>query len=467
MNVLVADDEKIIRVSLTELLEGEGFKVFQASNGNEVFNALQRERIHAAIVDYQMPGMNGLEILNRIKMEFSSVEVIMITAFGNENIAISAIRNGAFDYISKPFNNDELVNRLRHIEKIIKNEESDIDDCLFLSPEMKKIIETVKSISHADVPVLITGESGTGKEIIARLVHHYSNRKGKFVAINCSAIPLTLMESELFGAVKGSYTGASSDRPGHFREADRGTLFLDEIGDMALDMQAKLLRAVQEGMILSVGTSEPVKVDVRIVAATNRDIEADVAERKFREDLYYRINVIRITMPSLKERRDEIIPLANLFLRKFSDKYKKNIEGFSDEILEIMLSYNWPGNIRELQNRIEKWVLLSKDHIISTDVCDIDNNTQGGINQSKKKSGGLSRGINADPVFDFNVLPRDFSTAKKIINENFEKKFILYHLNDNNNNITKTAEATGIFRQHLHTKIKKHKIKKIEKNDLQ
>jgi DNA-binding NtrC family response regulator len=475
IKLLIVDDEESIRFALSELFNGQDFTIKTSSSGEEALNIIENEAIDIVIADYQLKGINGIELLKKIKVRYNHIQVLLITAFGSEDIAVTAIKNGAFDYISKPFKNEELINRVNHIKNVLLNQKIQFekDDGYYFSGIMNSLIEKVKTVAKTDAPVLITGESGTGKELMARICHKYSNCSGKFVTINCSALPAALIESELFGAEKGSYTDAYKTKIGLFEAADQGTLFLDEIGDMPIELQSKLLRVLQEEEILRIGGNDPIKISTRIIAATNKNIENEVKNKTFREDLYYRLNVIRINIPSLRERKEEISPISLMFLNEFKKKYKKNIAGFDIHAQQLILDYSWPGNVRELRNKIEQAVILTNSEWIGINELFIGekkliSNKLENINeirQNNEKNIKLkNKEIDNSNLFaikkEFNELPKDLIKAKKTISKEFEKKYIIYYLNKNNWNVSVTAKEIGLYRQDLYKKIKELNIKK-------
>ncbi len=458
MNILIVDDDKSIRFALKELFLKNDFNVFESSSGEEALNEITKNFFQIALIDYQLPGMNGLDLLKKIKTDYEHIEIIFITAFGNENIAINAIKNGSFDYVAKPFDNEELLNRINNLkDKIInKTKDNEIQFGYYYSPQMLSIIEKVKTISKSDIPILITGESGTGKELIAKLIHNHSGRTGKFITINCSAIPDTLIESELFGAEKGSYTSSTKTKIGLFEEANNGTIFLDEIGEMNVDLQVKLLRVLQEGEINRIGTNNPIKLNTRVVAATNINIIEEIKNKKFREDLYYRLNGIKIDIPPLRDRIEDVKYLSIVFLNFFSNKYNKNIKGFTDNSINYLQNYSWPGNIRELKNKIEQAVVLSTSQWLNLSFEDknlIKDKIEVDLKSNKKKQIIFPSG-------DIENLPSKIIKAKKIINDAFEKEFILFYLKKNDWKVSKAAKEMGLYRQDLYCRIKKYKIKK-------
>ena len=460
IKILIVDDEPSILFALEELFNCENYEVKSSASGEEALKILEKEIIEIALIDYQLKGMNGIELLKRIKEKFNHIQVILVTAFGSENIAVTAIKNGAYDYVTKPFSNEELLNRVGHIKNslLYRKSKSDSYYGYYFSSLMNSIIEKVKIAAPTNAPVLITGESGTGKELIARLCHEHSKKSGKFVSINCSALPASLIESELFGAEKGSYTGAYKTKIGLFETADNGTLFLDEIGDMNIELQAKLLRALQEGEILRIGGNDAVKINSRIIAATNKNIEEEVKNKKFREDLYYRLNVIRIEVPPLRKRKDEIKPMVKMFIDGFNQKYGKNILGLDKNTFNSMEHYPWPGNIRELKNKIEQAVILTNTEWINEKELMVETQDFASLHDAPQQQSSSQQ----NPLYRqvFSSLPKNLIKAKKIISKEFEKNYISFYLNENNWNVSKTARQIGLFRQDLHKKIKEFGIKK-------
>jgi two-component system response regulator PilR (NtrC family) len=369
--ILVVDDEESIREFLDIMLRKEGYEVTLAEDGARAIDLLKKKTFDLVISDLQMPQVTGMELLKHVRDNFPDLLFMMITAFGTTETAVEAMKMGAYDYITKPFKIDEvrivignaLKSKNLEVEnRVLKKElgkENSFQNIVGNSESMHRIFDLVRRVSQAPTNVLITGESGTGKEVVAKAIHYNGPLKDRpFVTINCGAIPENLMESEMFGHKKGSFTGAVVDKSGLFEVADGGTLFLDEVGELPLSIQVKLLRAIQERIIRRVGATDDIKVEVRIIAATNRDLEKMVNEGGFRQDLYYRLNVIQIKTPSLRERRDDIPLLANHFLKKYNDRLGKNIGAISQEAMEMMKKYDYPGNVRELENIIERTVAL-------------------------------------------------------------------------------------------------------------
>ncbi len=369
--ILVVDDEESIREFLEIMLRKEGYEITLAEDGLKAKELLQKKSFDMVISDLQMPNMTGIELLKFVRQDYPEMLFMMITAFGTTETAVEAMKMGAYDYLTKPFKIDEVrINiqnalRSKNLEfenRSLKKElgkEFSFQNIIGNSPAMHHVFDLIKRVSQAPTNILVTGESGTGKEVIAKAIHYNGPLKDRpFVTINCGAIPENLMESEMFGHKKGSFTGAIADKPGLFEVADGGTLFLDEVGELPLSIQVKLLRSLQERVIRRVGSTEDTKVEVRIIAATNRNLEDMVQKGTFRQDLYYRLNVIHIKTPSLRERKEDIPLLAHHFLKKYNDKLHKNISSISTDAMENLKKYDYPGNVRELENMIERTVAL-------------------------------------------------------------------------------------------------------------
>jgi len=369
--ILVVDDEQSIREFLQIMLKRERMDVDLAENGRVAWDKLQTEQYDLIISDIQMPEMSGIELLTKVKERDPGASVLMITAFGSTETAVEAMKLGAFDYLSKPFKIDDVKIR---IEKALENktlvhdnirlrkevgEKYQFSSIIGQAPSMLRIFELIRRVGPTPSNILVTGESGSGKELIAKALHYNSPlAPGPFISVNCGAIPENLIESEMFGHVKGSFTGAISDKKGYFESADGGTLFLDEIGELPMQLQSSLLRAIADGTFYAVGGSEPIKTNVRIVAATNRDLEVEISKGNFREDLYFRLNVIHIKAPSLRERKDDIPLLVGHFVEKFSKKFGKDVQSVTQDTMDLLGAYNWPGNVRELENVIERMMAL-------------------------------------------------------------------------------------------------------------
>lgn len=375
--ILVVDDESSMRQLLEIALSKEGYRVKAAESGRKAVKILGKDSFDLVISDIRMPDMTGVEVLRTVKELNPEIPVIMITAYASTETAVEALRLGAYDYITKPFKIEELKNtisnalerrRLKeevtHLKRAFRDRHG-VDSMIGESAKMNDLYEQIQAVARTDSTVLVTGQSGTGKELVARAIHVHSLRSAApFVSINCGAVPETLLESELFGHIKGSFTGAHANHKGLFEVADSGTIFLDEIAEMSPSMQVKLLRVLQEKKIRRIGATEEIDVDVRIIAATNKDLETMVGEKTFREDLFYRLNVIPIHLPRLAERREDIPLLAEHFLGQANTRIGKSIQGISEEALELLMAHEWPGNVRELENVIERAVALEMTPII-------------------------------------------------------------------------------------------------------
>lgn len=378
--ILIIEDDSSQREILADYLGQHGFSVLSAMTGAQGIKQAQDRRPDLILLDYKLPDADGLEVLTELKESLPLTPVIIITAFGSIDMAVAAMRAGAFYYLTKPVHLEEL---LLLIERALKEgrleqevatlrrqvmgwSDSEIKDLIARSPAMKELLSLARKVAETEATVLLTGESGTGKEVVAELIHRLSPRQDKpLVRINCAAIPGGLLESELFGHEKGAFTGATRSKQGLFEVAHRGTIFLDEIGDLPLELQAKLLRVLQNGTFARVGSVREIKVDVRVIAATNRNLEEMVKQEKFREDLYWRLNVFALNIPALRQRREDIEPLAEYFCDRFARKYGKNVKGFTRKALEILLTYDFPGNVRELENIVERAVILTENELIT------------------------------------------------------------------------------------------------------
>ncbi len=444
--LLIDDDDSLRRVMEFSLTEA-GHRVEAAGSGEEGLRLLEKGAFDAVISDITMPGMSGMEVLAKVRERDAAVPVVMITAYGTIESAVEAMKQGAFDYITKPFNRDELrltlerAIRMRRLEKEnveLRAEVTDryrFDSIVGVSEPVREVLEMAGRVAASDATVLITGERGTGKELLAKGIHFNSSRaKGPFVAVNCAAIPETLIESELFGYVKGAFTGAAKDKAGKFELAENGTILLDEIGDLRIDLQAKILRVLQERTVDRVGGAKAVPVDVRVIASTNRDIEQAIAEGKFREDLYDRINVVGLRMPPLRERREDIPLLVNYFLKKFNKDSSTSIE---PEALAALRSYGWPGNVRELESVMERASVLKRGSAVT--LADLPDKLK------KEKSGVENIILN---------LPDE-----GIALEELEKSLIVKALEKHKGNQTRAAEYLGITRPTLIYRMEKFGLK--------
>jgi two-component system response regulator PilR (NtrC family) len=446
--ILVVDDEEIIRDSLFYILEKEGYAVDKAENGKIAYDKMIANHFDLVITDIEMPVMRGTELLEKIKTLNVQTSVIVITAFGSLETAITALRNGASDYILKPVEFDELLIKTKRLfevrdllleNRVLREEihrKYDFENIIGKGNSIKKVYEMIEAVAETDSTVLISGNSGTGKELVARALHYKSHRKNKpFVAVNCGAISENLIESELFGHKKGSFTGAISDKDGYMKAANGGTLFLDEISEMPPQLQVKLLRAIQEKEYTPVGTTVSLSVNTRFIATTNRNLEDEVKAGRFREDLFYRINVVDIHLPSLKEREEDIPLLADHFLNKYRKELNRNIKGIDNEAMRALLSHEWKGEVRELENIIERAVIFCKGDMITLQELPIS---------FKPKMDELD--------FSFNGSLDD--SVRK-----FERDFILRALENNENNKEKTADALRVGLSTLYRKLKELDIK--------
>ncbi|MBW2703090.1 MAG: sigma-54-dependent Fis family transcriptional regulator [Deltaproteobacteria bacterium] len=377
--LLLVDDEQSHLDSLRRIFEREGYHILTAGEGRDALEVLRQHHVHVMLTDLVMPGMSGGELLRACRTVSPETEVVVMTAFGTIETAVDAMKEGAYDFITKPLKKvfiTKVVGQALDRQKLLIENRSlrqqleslRPHDIIGQSPAIVKTLEIIRQAGPSSATVLLTGESGTGKELLARAIHRASPRTNKaFVAVNCAALPDTLLESELFGSEKGAFTGADKARAGRFESADQGTLFLDEVAELSLSGQVKLLRVLQEGEFERLGANEPVKVDIRLVAATNRDLEEEVRSGRFREDLYYRLNVIRIEVPPLRERTGDIPLLANFFLRRYAAKNDKTITAVTGRAMDVLSGHGWPGNVRELENIVERAVVLSRDELIDLD----------------------------------------------------------------------------------------------------
>lgn len=445
--ILVVDDEARMRRVLQMMLEENGHQVNMAGDGEEALNKIKEANLDLVITDMKMPGKDGLELLRHIRRIDEELPVIVMTAYGTVSTAVEAMRAGAYDYILKPFDLEEMkavVGRALAMQKLLRQsrylqEELEakyqFEDIIGKSPRMQAVFKLISQVAPTKSTVLISGDSGTGKELIARAIHFHSPReKEPLIVVNCAALPETLLESELFGHVKGAFTGAHRDRRGRFELADGGTIFLDEVGAMSLNLQAKLLRVLQEKEFERVGGTGSIPVDVRIIAATNQDLKKVIEEGTFREDLYYRLNVVPIHLPPLRERKDDIPLLAYHFLRRYSQELKKDIKEIAPEAMELMLNYNWPGNIRELENAIERAIVLGTGERLSADTLPLP----------------LANG----PALGKTAANLSYQEAKKEVLQSFEKSFFSKVLSKAGGNVSQAARLARLDRKNLYQKMK-------------
>ena len=448
--ILIIDDERAIRNSLKEILEYEKYKVDEAEDGVKGLKMINENHYDVVILDIKMPKMDGIEVLDKAVAENPDTPFIMISGHGTLETAVDCVKKGAYDYLQKPPDLNRLLITVRNAldksnliteTKVLKRKVSKSRDIIGDSPAIIKILETIERVAPTDARVLVTGENGTGKELVARWIHEKSNRsKAPLIEINCAAIPSELIESELFGHEKGAFTSAIKQRQGKFEQAHGGTLFLDEIGDMDLAAQAKVLRALQEGKITRVGGDKEIKVDVRVIAATNKDLLAEIDDKKFRMDLYHRLSVILLHVPTLNERKNDIPMLSEKFVKEICEDYGMPIKKITPSALEILMQFDYTGNIRELRNIIERLVILSGEKITEEDVNNYVSNSV-----STKSPTAL---------FDQFDKFQDFK-------EYIERIFIEDKLKRNAWNVSKTADILDIQRSHLYNKIEKYDLKRV------
>ena len=449
--VLIIDDEENMRHMLSSLLGKEGFNVTTAQSGRDGLKKLEKAEFDVILCDIRMPEMDGLTFLKEVQSKKIESTIVMMSAYGTVDVAIEAMKLGAYDYISKPFKPDEVIltlrkaqerERLRRENILLKREvqrEYSFGNIIAKSPEMGEIFKTIEKISTYKTTVLLTGESGTGKELIARAIHYNSVRSEEpFIAINCGAIPENLLESELFGHIKGAFTDAYKDKKGLFEETDGGTLFLDEISELPLKLQVKLLRALQEEEIRRVGDNISISVDVRIIAATVKDLSLEVNNGSFRADLFYRLNVLPINIPPLRYRREDISLLVDHFIEKYNNKLEMNLEGINTDAMNLLMDYSWPGNVRELENLVERAMVLSESNRIETKNLPADI-------QKKTVSAGLSSFGD-----ELSIKKTTYALEKNLIKRAIEKT---------GGNHTKAAKLLEISHRALLYKIKEYGIK--------
>lgn len=449
--ILITDDDAVSCRLLAKVLQGENYQVNWVQSGEETLRCLEEESYDLLIIDVRLPGMTGLDVTRLLQKDHPSLPVVVMTAFGSMETAIEAIREGAFDYISKPMNLAEL----KHTVERALSERTQHDECekhrvpheevgavIGKSPAMVEVYKTVARVAPTKSTVLILGESGTGKELIARAIHQHSARAGRpFVAVDCGVLTETLLESELFGHVRGSFTGAMTDKKGVFEESQGGTCFLDEIGDITPNMQAKLLRVLQEHEIRRVGGKEWIAVDVRVVAATNHNLAELVKKRAFRHDLYYRLNVISVVLPPLRERGEDIPALAYHFLRRYSQENDKKIDVITDEAMELLCKYAWPGNIRELENTIERAVALARQQLLTPEDLPAE------VRESRIPDWA------ADLSHEEQSFFADLPTLTEV-----DRRYVQYVLSRTRGNISRAAKVLDIDRRSLYRMIERLKI---------
>jgi two-component system nitrogen regulation response regulator NtrX len=444
--ILIVDDEESIGDALEQVFEYEGHKVRVARNGPDGLAMVEQSSPDVTFLDVKMPGMDGLEVLERIRSGDPQALVIMISGHGTIDTAVEATRKGAYDFLEKPLDTDRLLVTLRNALEVkglsarverLKSQVESRHEIVGASFQIRQVLERTERVGNTEARVLITGENGTGKELVARAIHRLSSRSERpFVEVNCAAIPSELIESELFGHIKGSFTGAVADRAGKFEQAHGGTLFLDEIGDMSLAAQAKVLRALEQGVVTRVGSSKAIQVDVRVVAATNKELETEIREGRFREDLYYRLNVVPIEIPPLRERRDDIPMLVRHFVDLLEKTDRVTPREITTAALERLQSLDWPGNVRELRNTVERLLILSSGDVIGAQ--DVDFLVSGG-------EGGGTFGAEL-------LRAGSFSDFK----EQAERAYLLQKLREHDWNVSETARSVDMPRSNLYKKIERY-----------
>ncbi|MBN1782497.1 sigma-54-dependent Fis family transcriptional regulator [bacterium] len=454
--ILLVDDEKSVRTTLSLMLKRSGYQVEEAVNGEEALKMIKAHFYDLVVTDLKMEPVDGMEVLRQVKAANKTTEIVVMTAYSTVESGVEAMKLGAYDYIQKPFDKDEflilikkalerkdLISEVEHLQNELR-EKYRFENIVGNSNAMMEVLSMVSKVAKTDSTVLITGQSGTGKELIAKATHLNSRRKNRaFITINCGALPENLQESELFGHVRGAFTGAIKDKRGLFQEASGGTLFLDEIGETALSTQVKLLRFLQDGEIRRVGENEPVYVDVRLIAATNKDLKKQIEEGKFREDLYYRLNVIPIDLPAVSERRDDIPLLAAHFLKIYAERTKKNNPLISPDAMKYLMDYDWPGNVRELENVIERAMILAPKNVIQPD------DLPAALLECERK-----------PVTETQTLPGGDQTLEEL-----EKQHILMTLEKYDWNQKKASDILGISTTTLWRKLKLYGIEPKRKEE--
>ena len=453
--VLIVDDEKLMRDSLNEALMRAGLKTDMAESGEHAREALEKNFYDLVICDIRMPGMSGIELLKFVKKVSPETAVVMMTAFGTVETAIKAMRHGACDYLTKPFSFEEIEiivkKTLEHQDVIRENkylrkelqEKYNFDNFVGEDPKMKEIFKTVQKVANSKATVLVRGESGTGKELVARAIHYSSDRRNKpFVKVNCAALSATLLESELFGHEKGAFTGAHQRKLGRFELADGGTLLLDEISEMNISLQSKLLRVLQEKEFDRVGGTSPIETDVRIIATTNRDLEREIEKGNFRDDLYYRLNVIPVELPPLRERKGDIALLMDYFLKKYSEENNKRLIGYESEVYDLLVEYEWPGNVREIQNVIERAAVLSSGEMLLREHFKIKSKYENSFDTIKEYVPNVENNNNGASNDGLDLKLDDV-----------EREYIYYMLARHKGNKTRASEALGISVRTLRNKL--------------
>jgi two-component system nitrogen regulation response regulator NtrX len=468
-SILIIDDEKGVRDSLRLVLEYEGYQVIKAATGQEGLDKTEVEEPYVILLDVKMPGLDGIEVLERLDPIATGRVVVMISGHADISTAVEATRKGAFDFLEKPLDQEKVLLTVRNamgrarLERQNLQLREEVDDQFTMVAEsgaMREMLRQVERVATTDARVLISGENGTGKELIARRIHNHSDRASEpFVPVNCAAIPGELIESELFGHVKGAFTGAHSNKLGKFEVASGGTLFLDEIGDMGPSAQAKVLRALEEAVIERVGGSTPIRVDVRIVAATNKDLPEEIREGSFREDLYYRLSVVPLHIPPLRDRPDDILPLCEHFLALYANANKREPRPLSEEAIQLLVAYTWPGNVRELRNAVERLVIMSEGPVIGeADVSDVLGAVLEGLQDGSAPGAKSSR---AEVELLSKAIEKQGDLAD--FRDEAERIYLLRVLVEHTWNVSATAKALGVQRSNLYRKMDKYGIKRGDK----
>ena len=470
--ILIVDDDASMRYSLTRMLEGQGLEVLAAKNGSEALSLFFVEKPELVVMDIKMPGQSGLEVLRQLKEKDPKALIVLMTAFGTTETAIEAMKSGAFDYILKPFDIPKmrgLVERGLEISRMMKKTvslpdrkdgEAAAESIVGSSPAMQEIYKMIGQVAPTDVTVLLRGESGTGKEMVARAVYHHSQRADRpFLPVNCAAIPETLLESELFGHEKGAFTGALTRRIGRFEQGQGGTLFLDEIGDMTPATQAKILRVLQERRFERLGGSESIAVDVRLIAATNKDLEKGIREGNFRPDLYYRLKVVSLNLPPLRERREDIPELARYFIQRFRDGINFQVREISAKAMERLMRHPWPGNVRELENAVKRAMVIAKGNILLPE--DFSFEGPGAEGSLAADAGDFEKRVEIlmEPVFKV-LAGRSRESPEADLMSSVEKILIKRALQETGGNQVQAALLLGMSRNTLRSKIERYRIRK-------
>lgn len=447
--ILVVDDDSSHRQMLTAVLSEQGFDITAAASGEEAIFAVEKQFYDLLLMDIRMGQMDGIDALKKIKEISPGIPIIMMTAYASVNTAVDALKSGAYDYLTKPLDIDELKmlvekalhhHQLKEEHQYMKerlDDQFDFSRIIGKSRAMKELFDTMAMIAPSDAMVLISGESGTGKELIANAIHQNGPRRNKpFITVNCAALPENLLESELFGHVKGAFTGAHNQRKGRFHLADKGSIFLDEIGEMALSTQSKILRVLQENEFEPLGSSDTIKVNTRVIAATNKNLKEEIQKGKFREDLYYRLNVVHINIAPLRERKDDIPLLVDFFLKKYAEKNNRLLKGYNPKAMDLIMRYQWPGNVRELENLIERSVIMSRGDILTPK--ELTETIRAMDQEEPKHKIDMTHGMSLKEM---------------------EKQMILKTLEDTNGNRTHAAEILGISRRTLQLKLKEYGVR--------